>query len=56
MKAIFVFIAIVAVFGYMWYTDTLPFDYQTPSGVMAPTPEKIHQLSNAIITNENEII
>ncbi len=56
MKAIFVFIAVVAVFGYMWYADMLPFDYQNPSAIIAPTPENIQQISNIITSSENEII
>ena len=56
MKAILVLIAVVAVFGYMWYADMLPFDYQNPSAIMVPTPEKIQQLSNVIIQSENEIV
>jgi hypothetical protein len=56
MKTIFVFIAVVAVFGYMWYADMLPFDYQNPSAIIAPTPENIQQISNVITSSENEII
>ncbi len=56
MKAIFVFIAVVAVFGYMWYADMLPFDYQNPSAIIAPTPENIQQISNVITSSENKII
>ncbi len=56
MKAIFVFIAVVAVFGYMLYADMLPFDYQNPSAIIAPTPENIQRISNVITSSENEII
>jgi len=56
MKAIFVVIVVVAVIGYMWYSDSLPFDFQNPTSVLLPTPEKIQQLSNVIIQSENEIV
>jgi len=56
MKAIFVFIAVVAVFGYMLYADMLPFDYQNPSAIIAPTPENIQRISNLITSSENEIV
>jgi len=56
MKTILVLIAVVAVFGYMWYADMLPFDYQNPAAIMVPTPEKIQQISSAITSNENKIV
>ncbi len=56
MKAIFMLIAVVAVFGYMWYADMLPFDYQNPAAIMVPTPEKLQQISSAITSSENEIV
>ncbi len=56
MKAILVLIAVVAVFGYMWYADMLPFDYQNPAAIMVPTPEKIQQISSAITSSENKIV
>jgi len=49
-------IAVVAVFGYMWYADMLPFDYQNPAAIMVPTPEKLQQISSAITSSENEIV
>ncbi len=56
MKTILVLIAVVAVFGYMWYADMLPFDYQNPAAIMVPTPEKLQQISSAITSSENEIV
>jgi len=56
MKGILVLIAVVAVFGYMWYADMLPFDYQNPAAIVAPTPEKIQQISSAITSSENKIV
>ena len=49
-------IAVVAVIGYIWYSDSLPSDFQNPITVLSPTPEKIQQISNAITSSENEII
>lgn len=56
MKAIFVIIVVVAIFGYMWYSDSLPFDFQNPTTVLSPIPEKIQQISSVIISSENEIV
>jgi len=56
LKAIFVLIVVVAIIGYMWYSDSLPFDFQNPVTVLSPTPEKIQQISSAIISSENKII
>ncbi len=47
---------VVAIFGYMWYSDSLPLDFQNPTTVLSPTPEKIQQISSVIISSENEII
>lgn len=49
-------IAVVGIFGYMWYADLLPFDYQNPTALLTPTPEKIQQISNVITSNENQIV
>ncbi len=40
----------------MWYSDSLPFDFQNPSSVLSPTPEKIQQISSVIISSDNEIV
>lgn len=56
MKVIFVIIVVVAIFGYMWYSDSLPFDFQNPTTVLSPIPEKIQQISSVIISSENEIV
>ncbi len=40
----------------MWYSDSLPFDFQNPVTVLSPTPEKIQQISNVIISSETKII
>ena len=46
----------VAVIGYVWYSDSLPSNFQNPVMVLSPTPEKIQQISNIITSSENEII
>jgi hypothetical protein len=46
----------VAIFGYMWYSDSLPFDFPNPTTVLSPTPEKIQQISSVIVSSENKII
>jgi len=40
----------------MWYSDSLPYDFQNSVMVLSPTPEKIQQISNVITSSENEII
>ena len=49
-------VVVVAIFGYMWYSDSLPFDFQNPTTVLSPTPEKIQQISSVIISSENKIV
>ena len=46
----------MAVIGYVWYSDSLPSNFQNPVTVLSPTPEKIQQISNVITSSENEII
>ena len=46
----------VVVIGYVWYSDSLPSNFQNPVMVLSPTPEKIQQISNVITSSENEII
>jgi len=47
---------LVAIFGYVWYSDSLPFDFPNPTTVLSPTPEKIQQISSVIMSSENEIV
>ncbi len=49
-------VVVITIFGYMWYSDFLPFDFQNPTTVLSPTPEKIQQISNVIISSQNEIV
>jgi hypothetical protein len=56
LKGIFVVIVVVVVIGYVWYSDSLPSNFQNPAAVLSPTPEKIQQISNIITSSENEII
>jgi len=46
----------VAVIGYIWYSDSLPSNFQNSVTVLSPTPEKTQQISNVITFSENEII
>ncbi len=50
------FIVIVGVFGYMWYADMLPFNYQNTVALLSPTTENIQQISNVVTSNEHQII
>jgi len=56
LKGIFIVIVVVVVIGYMWYSDSLPYDFQNSVMVLSPTSEKIQQISNVITSSENEII
>ena len=56
LKSIFLLIVAIAVIGYLWYSDSLPFDFQNPVTVLSPTPEKIQQISSVITSSENEIV
>jgi len=56
LKSIFLLIVAIAVIGYLWYSDSLPFDFQNPVTVLFPTPEKIQQISSVITSSENEIV
>jgi len=51
-----VIIVLVAIFGYMWYSDSLPFDFQNPTTILSPTPEKIQQISSVIMSSEDKIV
>jgi len=51
-----VIIVVVAIFGYMWYSDSLPFDFQNPTTILSPTPEKIQQISSLIMSSEDKIV
>jgi len=51
-----VIIVVVAIFGYMWYSDSLPFDFQNPTTILSPTPEKIQQISSVIMSSEDKIV
>ena len=46
----------MGILGYLWYSDSLPVDFQNPATVLAPTPEKIQQISNVITSSENEVV
>jgi len=56
LKAIFVIIVSVIITGYVMYSGLLPVDFQNPVKVLSPIPEKIQQISNAIVSHENKTI
>lgn len=56
MKGILVIIGVIAVFGYMWYADMLPFNSHNTSTALSPTVENIQQVSNVIPTNEHKTV
>lgn len=56
MKGILVVIGVIAVFGYLWYADMLPFNSQNTSTALSPTVENIQQISNVIPTNEHKTV
>lgn len=56
MKAILLVVTTAIVFGVVFYSDYLPFEFQNPAKVLSPTPEKIHQISNVITSSENKVI
>lgn len=47
---------LVAIVGYLWYADILPFSSQNTSVSLTPGMENIQQISNVIPTNENKIV
>ena len=49
-----VLLVIVAIFGYVWYADLLPFE--TSSKGLSPSVENIQQVSNVITSDEHQII
>ncbi len=49
-------ILVIAIIGYMWYADLLPFDSPTTSIGLSPSVENIQQISNVIIPSDNKII
>lgn len=56
MKGIFIVVGVIAIFGYMWYADMLPFDSKNTSTALSPTVENIQQVSNVISSNEHKIV
>ena len=56
MKGVLVIIGVLAIFGYMWYADILPFNSQNTSTALSPTVENIQQVSNVIPSNEKKVV
>jgi len=51
LKSILIIIAILAVVGYAWYADVLPFDFTNNSVRLTPTVENIEEISNVITSS-----
>lgn len=56
MRGILIVIGVIAVFGYMWHADMLPFYSQNTSTALSPTVENIQQVSNVIPTNKHKTV
>ncbi|MHA7647193.1 matrixin family metalloprotease [Nitrosopumilus sp. S4] len=56
MKAVIIVVFALVMFGYMWYSDMLPFNTFQKSPALTPSVENIQQISNAITPNEKQII
>jgi len=56
LKGIFVLLAVVAIIGYAWYADLLPFGFETSSDEFSPSIENIQQISNIVTSEDHQII
>lgn len=56
MKGILVLVGSILIFGYMWYADLLPFEFENPSIGFSPSIENIQQISNVVTYTDHQII
>ena len=56
LKAVFVVIIVSSLFGYAWYADLLPFEFDAPPQGLSPSIENIQQISNKITSENHQII
>ena len=56
LKSIFVVIIVGSLFSYVWYTDLLPFEFNSPPPGLSPSIENIQQISNKITSENHQII
>ena len=56
LKAVFVVIIVSLLFGYAWYADLLPFEFDGPPQGLSPSIENIQQISNKITSEDHQII
>jgi hypothetical protein len=56
LKAVFVVIIVSSLFGYAWYADLLPFEFDGPPQGLSPSIENIQQISNKITSEDHQII
>lgn len=56
LKAVFLVIIASSLFGYAWYADLLPFEFDPPPKGLSPSIENIQQISNKITSENHQII
>ena len=56
LKVIYFVVGLVAVFGYAWYADLLPFGSDSSSIGLSPSIENIQQISNVVTSEDHQII
>ena len=56
LKAVFVVIIVGSLFGYAWYADLLPFEFDATPPELSPSIENIQQISNKITSENHQII
>ncbi len=56
LKSVFLVIIVGSLFGYAWYADLLPFEFDGPPQGLSPSIENIQQISNKITSENHQII
>lgn len=56
LKGVFLVIIASSLFGYAWYADLLPFEFDAPPRGLSPSIENIQQISNKITSKNHQII
>ena len=56
LKGVFLVIIASSLFGYAWYADLLPFEFDAPPQGLSPSIENIQQISNKITSKNHQII
>ena len=55
LKAIFIMIMFIGIVGCAWYSDLLPFNFDTSKG-LSPSVEYLQQIPNVLTSNKHQII